>query len=213
MKCFIIQYFLFNYIMESSNSNLLTSWIKYDPAVESFPIQNIPFGVFQNKETGETHCCTRIGEYVIDLHVLASNNLLENIDKSVFNSNSLNNFIELGRPVWKNLRARIQEIFSTNSGFENNDNVKSSLIHFSKVSMKLPVKIGDYTDFYSSRNHAFNMGRIIRGEKDALQPNWVHLPVGYHGRSSTIVVDGTEIRRPSGQIKPPKADNPLFSET
>lgn len=221
MKCFIIQYFLFNYIMdsmESPNSNL--SWISYDPAVESFPIQNIPFGVFENKEKGETRCCTRIGDYVIDLYLLTSHESFANIlDKSVFNSNSLNNFIELGRPVWKNLRNKIQEIFSKNNSvnnsanFENDEIVKSSLIHFSKVSMKLPVKIGDYTDFYSSKNHAFNMGRIIRGEKDALQPNWVHLPVGYHGRSSTIVVDGTNIRRPRGQIKPPNVANPLFSET
>jgi fumarylacetoacetase len=212
MKCFIIQYFLFNYIMESSN--LQTSWINYDPAVESFPIQNIPFGIYENTESGSAHCCTRIGEYVIDLAVLASHNLFGNtLDKSVFKSSTLNNFIDLGRPVWKTVRARIQEIFSKGSQFENDDNVKSSLIHFSKAVMKLPVKIGDYTDFYSSRNHAFNMGKIIRGEKDALQPNWVHLPVGYHGRSSTIVVDGTKIKRPRGQIKPPKAENPLFSET
>jgi fumarylacetoacetase len=195
-------------------TSIQTSWISYDASVESFPIQNIPFGVCEIKETGAVHCCTRIGGYVIDLAVLEANNFFSGIlSKSVFSESELNSYMELGRPVWKAIRAKIQEIFQKGSQFENNETVKSAMFETSKVNMRLPVKIQDYTDFYSSKNHAFNMGKIIRGEKDAMQPNWVHLPVGYHGRSSTIVVDGTSVKRPRGQVKPPKAESPSFSES
>lgn len=196
---------------------VLISWLKYEPN-DSFPIQNIPFGVCYFKERDVTHCCTRISNYVIDLAVLEQNGLLTseafNYDKAnpVFNQSHLNKFIQLGRPAWKAVREKIQEIFKADSQYANDPLFANIVFDISKVQMVLPVQIGDYTDFYSSKNHAFNLGRILRGEKEALQPNWVHLPVGYHGRSSTIVVDGTPILRPRGQIKPPTQENPVFSE-
>ena len=214
LKCFIIQYFLINIITDMEH--LRESWIHYDTSTEIFSLENIPFGVCYFKDIQLARCCSRIGDYVIDLYELENNKLLDSevftfssLERSVFNQSELNSFIELGRPVWKAVRERIQNIFRKGSSHEHQ---KIFIHHFENVVMRLPVKIQDYTDFYSSKNHAFNMGRIIRGEKDALQPNYLHLPVGYHGRSSTIVVDGTPIRRPRGQIKPPKQDNPIFSE-
>ena len=214
LRSFLIQYLLLNYFTDMEST--YESWIEYDNSSEIFSIQNIPFGVCHFKQLNVTRCCSRIGDYVIDLFELERNKLLDsdvisfsNLNKNIFNNSELNFFIELGRPVWKSVRERIQNIFKKGSSLENQT---SFIHHISTVEMRLPVKIQDYTDFYSSKNHAFNMGKIIRGEKDALQPNWVHLPVGYHGRSSTIVVDGSPIIRPRGQTKPPKQDNPIFSE-
>jgi fumarylacetoacetase len=216
MQCFLIDFLLLYYInMEQSS---LKSWIEYDSS-HPFPLENIPFGVFKFRGTSEhfSGCATRIGDYLINLTEMESKDYFKDIINSnnrVFANSNLNSFIALGRSVWKNFRLRIQEIFS-NDSFKNDSNLCNSLVNLKsvRVDMLLPVTINDYTDFYSSRNHAFNMGKIIRGEKDALQPNWVHLPVGYHGRASTIVIDKTPIRRPRGQIKPPTSPDPIFSET
>ncbi len=190
--------------MESSSQNC---WIKYDPKTEQFPIQNIPFGVCT--ESNQTFCCTRIADQVINLHKMESAGLFSDISipNGIFNSNTLNPFIALGRPVWKNLRNKLQTLFTDSTKSES---LSTYLTKVSNIKMQLPVFTQDYTDFYSSKNHAFNMGKIIRGEKDALQANWVHIPVGYHGRASTIVVDGTPIKRPRGQTKPPKDTTPSF---
>jgi fumarylacetoacetase len=197
------------------NSNK-DSWVNYDKDTQ-FPIQNIPFGVCHFKKQNTTKCCSRIGNSVIDLHFLESKGLLNsehfkhNQDKTVFDKQTLNTFIEHGRPAWKAVRESLISLFKKDS--QHQKEAEGSLHDISEVEMRLPVEIGDYTDFYSSRNHAFNMGSIIRGPENALQPNWVHLPVGYHGRSSTVVVDGTEIKRPRGQIKLPDQEGPTFSET
>jgi len=164
----------------------LTSWIEYKSDSENFPIENIPFGVCRTALKNEVFCCSRISNFVINLSVLESNGLLDSenfkFDKNnqIFDKAQLNGFIELGRPIWKDVRKSLQQIFS-NKQNQNNENVKKSLLEISQVVMLLPVKCGDYTDFYSSKNHAFNMGSILRGPENALQPNWVHLPVGYHG--------------------------------
>jgi len=210
MKCFILQYLLLNHLMET-NINTNSSWIAYNSSEEHFPIQNIPLGVAYFIDNQKTRCCTRIGEIVIDLSILEANGFFTSVTQNCFEKPDLNGFIQLGRSVWKSVRTKIQKIFS-NSEYENHSAVRDSMVHISKVRMRMPVKIQDYTDFYSSKNHAYNMGKIIRGEKDALQPNWVHLPVAYHGRSSTIVVDSTAIKRPRGQIKPPNLENPIFSK-
>lgn len=163
----------------------MNSWIEYNTESEIFPIQNIPFAVCKTENTN-VFCCTRISNYVINLSVLESNGLLnsENFtfkkEKQIFNNSELNYFIELGRPVWKAIRKTLQHIFS-NKDFQNNEVVRKSLVDVTLVVMQMPVKCGDYTDFYSSKNHAFNMGSILRGPENALQANWVHLPVGYHG--------------------------------
>jgi len=179
----IIFLIILNYLMEARSES--TSWIEYNSETEIFPIQNIPFGVCKISDKTSI-CCSRISNYVIDLSILESSELLNsekfnfNKENPIFNNNNLNHFIELGREIWKDVRYSIQNIFS-NKNFESNDIVKTSMIKLSDVVMQMPVKCGDYTDFYSSKNHAFNMGSILRGPENALQPNWVHLPVGYHG--------------------------------
>lgn len=201
---------------QSINTTNLKSWIDYNPS-HPFPIQNIPFGVFKSQsiDSETPQPCSRIGDFIINLNSLENQGFFDGIfQDKVFNQPNLNKFISQGRPIWIAVRNRIQEIFS-NIQYKSDNRVGSSILQISKndIKMDLPVSTKDYTDFYSSKNHAFNMGKIIRGEKDALQPNWVHLPVGYHGRASTIVVDGTPIRRPRGQIKPPTSPSPIFSES
>lgn len=186
IKLNLIILIIFNHYYMEAYKNL-TSWIEYNSSTEIFPIQNIPFGVCHLKSESKTVCCSRIANNVIDLSVLEQNNLLNseyfsfNPNNQIFNKNELNSFIELGRNVWKAIRASLQVIFS-NPKFANDEKVKNSLLNINDVLMTIPVKVGDYTDFYSSKNHAFNMGVIIRGPEQALQPNWVHLPVGYHGQ-------------------------------
>jgi len=121
----------------------------------------------------------------------------------------LNHFIDLGKKATSSVRQKLIQLFT--EGAKEEEHVKKSLIPHSEVTMLLPVKVGNYTDFYSSKNHAFNLGSILRGPDNALQPNWVHLPVGYHGRASSIVQSGQKIIRPSGQINPTNKD-PIFSE-
>lgn len=167
-------------------ANKLTSWIQYNPETETFPIQNIPFGVCKFLEN-KYACCTRISNKVINLHLLEVSKLLDSenfqFDENnhIFNRRNLNSFIEMGKKTWRSVRLSIQKIFSEKE-YQNNPNIQAALLDISSVEMLLPVQIGDYTDFYSSKNHAFNMGAIIRGPENALQPNWVHLPVGYHGK-------------------------------
>lgn len=115
--------------------------------------------------------------------------------------------MELTRPYWKEARAAIQKLVASDSAHKDN---KTIFMNISEVETHLPARIGDYTDFYSSYNHAYNVGCIIRGPNNAIQPNWMHLPVGYHGRASTVVNTGTPIRRPRGQTKPPTAEKPGF---
>ena len=170
--------------MESQSK--LSSWIEYNSETETFPIQNIPFAVCK-RGNSNAFCCSRIANYAIDLAILESNGLLNsenftfNKENQIFNRSELNAFIELGRSTWKAIRKSLQEIFC-NKDFQSNDVVRKSLVEVSQVVMQMPVKCGDYTDFYSSKNHAFNMGSILRGPENALQPNWPHLPVGYHGK-------------------------------
>merc|ERR1711957_58943 len=129
-----------------------------------------------------------------------------------FSTKKLSTLLLILEITWKAIRLSVQNIFS-NKDFEKNEKVQSSMSDISSVEMMLPVQIGDYTDFYSSKNHASNMGTILRGPEAALQPNWVHLPVGYHGRASTIVVDKTKIIRPHGQTKQPDNPNPIFGQS
>jgi len=192
----------------------LKSFLEYD-SNHHFPLENIPFGAYLHEESGEVHCCTRIADFVIDLAVLhdlghfSGKNLKNN---NVFNNKQLNDFIDLGKHAWSEARITLQNLFAEGSPFKDDqDGQSKSMFAFDKVQMRLPVFIRDYTDFYSSKNHAYNIGCIVRGPDNALQPNWVHLPVGYHGRASSIVISGTDVRRPKGQVS---ADNktPTWSE-
>jgi fumarylacetoacetase len=201
--------------MNNSNNPATRSWIEVSRDSD-FPIQNIPFGIFKTSGSAP-HAGTRIGDMVIDLKVLADAKLLDglHIDPIVFAKSSLNEFIALGKPAWRKLRGRLSSLFEEhNTILNDNDSIrKEALLPAASVEMLLPVEVGDYTDFYSSIEHARNVGIMFRDPANALLPNWKHLPVGYHGRSSSIVVSGTPIHRPKGQIKPDGAAAPEFGPT
>jgi len=199
--------------MIKANDPKLESWIEISEGSD-FPIQNIPFGVVELRD-GKLRCATRIGNYIIDLYSLAGYGYLDGLgidDLRVFKKPYLNDFIANGRPAWRAVRDRISYLFEkNNSHIRDNIEEKSNILkHILDVKVKMPVKVGDYTDFYSSIEHATNVGRMFRDPDNALLPNWKHIPVGYHGRSSSIVVSGTDIHRPKGQTKSNDAKVPSF---
>lgn len=196
----------------SANNPQRKTWLK-TPKYTDFPIQNIPFGVFLTADNITT-IGTRIGETVIDLSALHQLGYFKEIalPDDVFLQETLNDFISSGRDNWRAVRNRIAELFDA----ENNDlrqrpdHCEKALFPITEVSMKLPIKVGDYTDFYSSKEHAMNVGTMFRGKANALKPNWLHLPVAYHGRSSSIVPSGVNVHRPQGQKMPEGAETPIF---
>ncbi len=200
--------------MHPTNDPKLTSFIDVDPD-SHFPIQNLPYGVCRAEDGGEVFICTAIGEYVVNLAVLEEADLFngpELAGKRVFNERTLNKFMRLDRKAWAEARATISNLLSADEPkLRDNESLRERAITpQSEVEMMLPVQIGDYTDFYSSEQHARNVGTMFRGPENALKPNWKHLPVGYHGRASSIVVSGTDLHRPQGQTKPDEDADPVF---
>jgi fumarylacetoacetase len=196
----------------TANDPTRKSWLNV-PKDSDFPIQNIPFGVFITKDDVVT-IGTRIGDYAIDLGALQQLNYFEGIELTddMFMQDTLNDFISDGKKTWRLVRNRIAELFDVNNTtLQNNEDHKTVVIfNVQDVEMQLPVLIGDYTDFYSSREHATNVGIMFRDPENALLPNWLHLPVGYHGRSSTIVPSGIPVHRPMGQTLPNGETQPVF---
>lgn len=196
----------------TANDPSRKSWLNV-PENSDFPIQNIPFGVFITKDDVIT-IGTRIGDYAIDLGALQQLNYFEGIELTddMFMQDTLNDFISDGKKTWRLVRNRIADIFDINNPkLRDNEKQKEIVIFDIKdVEMQLPVLIGDYTDFYSSREHATNVGKMFRDPDNALLPNWLHIPVGYHGRSSTIVPSGIPVHRPNGQTLPPGETQPVF---
>ncbi len=196
----------------TANDPSRKSWIEVDENSD-FPIQNIPFGVFLTKDDIVT-IGTRIGDSVIDMNALYQLGYFEGIELTddIFLQDTLNAFISAGRKTWREVRNRIAEIFDlNNSKLRDNEKDKSQVVFsVNEVEMQLPVQIGDYTDFYSSREHATNVGMMFRDPNNALLPNWLHIPVGYHGRSSTVVPSGVPVRRPLGQTLPNGETQPVF---
>lgn len=188
------------------------SWLEVHPETD-FPIQNIPFGVFETADQVVT-CGSRIGDYAIDLNALHQLGYFAAIDlpDDVFLQDSLNLFITLGKQVHRQVRAQVAHLFDAeNPTLQNNAQHIAAVVYpIHAVTPLLPVHIGDYTDFYSSKEHATNVGKMFRDPENALLPNWLHIPVGYHGRSSSIVVSGTSIHRPKGQTLPAGAEVPVF---
>ena len=195
-----------------ANNPQIKSWLDI-PADSDFPIQNIPFGVFLTKENIVT-VGTRIGDYAIDLGALQQLNYFEGIELTddMFMQDTLNDFISDGKKTWRLVRNRISDIFNeANSKLKDNDKHREIVIFkISEVEMQLPVLIGDYTDFYSSKEHATNVGKMFRDPENALLPNWLHIPVGYHGRSSTIIPSGIPVHRPMGQTLSNGETTPVF---
>ncbi len=196
----------------TANNPNRKSWLKVEKGSD-FPIQNIPFGVFITKDDIIT-IGTRIGEFAVDLgafHQLGYFNGIPLTD-DIFMQDSLNDFIADGRKTWRLVRNRIADVFNAeNASLRDNKNHRDTIIFdVNDVEMLLPLDVGDYTDFYSSKEHASNVGAMFRNKENALMPNWLHIPVGYHGRSSSIVVSGTPIHRPYGQSLPAGETQPVF---
>lgn len=180
-----------------------------------FPIQNLPYGVFRPQTGGTPRIGVAIGDYVLDLSALDDAGHFRSTavaGKEVFHQPTLNAYMALGRPVWREVREQIQRLLRADEPSLRDDQAlrEKALFKQSEVEMLLPAQIGDYTDFYASKYHASNVGMMFRGKDNALMPNWTHLPVGYHGRASSVVLSGTDVRRPLGQMKPADATEPVF---
>lgn len=179
-----------------------------------FPIQNLPYGAYAT-ENGEIHLCSAIGEHIIDLFVLDEEGFFDGPelkDQFVFQDSTLNYFMSLGTSAWMEARQTLQHLLSEDTPILKEDKLLRDRVFKNRESVELtmPVEIGDYTDFYSSEQHARNVGSMFRDPENALLPNWKHLPVGYHGRSSSIVLSGTDLHRPKGQTIPDDSGQPVF---
>ncbi|MGO3046581.1 MAG: fumarylacetoacetase [Psychrobacter celer] len=194
----------------------LTSFIEV-AADSDFSIHNLPYGIFSDTKTqaeaDNRRAGVAIGEYVLDLSVLESAGLLDLAGGPYFNQPTLNAFIDSGRDNWQKARATVQTLLSDADGTLRDDTElqKKALFKQADVTMHLPVHVPGFTDFYSSKEHATNVGTMFRDPNNALLPNWTEMPVGYNGRASTVVVSGTDIVRPSGQLKPNADERPIFS--
>ncbi|KAK6959830.1 hypothetical protein BgiMline_035003, partial [Biomphalaria glabrata] len=189
------------------------SFVTVEPGSD-FPIQNLPYGIFSTTDNPRPRIGVAIGSLVLDLSVVKHffDGPVLSSKQYVFEQPSLNAFMGLGRAAWSEARATLQKILSASEPVLRDDSDLRSRAFTAQeqVKMHLPAAIGDYTDFYSSKNHAFNVGCMFRDPANALNPNWVHLPVGYHGRASSVVVSGTPIRRPNGQTSPDETQPPVF---
>ena len=199
----------------TANNPNRKSWLNVNKN-DDFPIQNIPFGVFITKDDIIT-VGSRIGNYAIDLGALHQLGYFQGIPLTddMFLQDSLNDFISDGKTTWRKVRNRIADIFDEkNKTLKNNPEHREIIIFaLEEIEMLMPVEVGDFTDFYSSKEHATNVGKMFRDPENALLPNWLHIPVGYHGRSSSVVVSGTPIHRPHGQIMPNNATQPVLAPT
>jgi fumarylacetoacetase len=197
--------------MPHPNDPALRSFIPVEPASD-FPIQNLPYGIFSAKDGLAPRVGVAIGDFVLDLWELEQDSRLGVGDCGVFAGPVLNPFMALGPKVWSRTRQRISELLRhDNAELRDNPELRArALVPMADAKLHMPVAVSGYTDFYSSREHATNVGVMFRGKDNALQPNWLHMPIGYNGRASTVVVSGTNFRRPRGQLKPPSADVPSF---
>jgi fumarylacetoacetase len=200
--------------MHPTNDPQLQSFIEVQPD-SHFPIQNLPYGVCRSKKNGDVFICTAIGEYVVNLKELEAAGVFKGskLNEKVFRESTLNKFIHQDHETWLSVRQVLSDLLNADEpALRDDEELRENIFTpIDNVEMLLPVRIGDYTDFYSSEQHARNVGTMFRGPENALKPNWKHLPVGYHGRASSVVVSGTQIHRPQGQLMPEGADSPVFS--
>jgi fumarylacetoacetase len=193
------------------NDPALRSFVDVDPASD-FPIQNLPYGVFSSGDARAPRIGVAIGNHVLDLRELEQDGRLDVGALGVFAAPTLNPFMALGPKAWTRARMRLSELLRHDKAELRDDAPlrRRVLLPMADIQMHLPIAVAGYTDFYSSKEHATNVGIMFRGKDNALQPNWLHMPIGYNGRASTVVVSGTAVRRPRGQLKPPNVDLPSF---
>jgi fumarylacetoacetase len=205
-------------LMDSTTDPAMRSWVEVPPD-SHFPIQNLPFGMYRppadSPATGAAVLGVAIGEHILNLRVLAERGLFDELGQPVaaaLSSSTLDDFLAMGRTSWTGTRQIISRLLRADVPTIRDDAQLRSkaMVHQREAVMQLPASIPNYTDFYSSREHATNVGTMLRGPANALQPNWLHLPVAYHGRASSIVVSGTDLHRPCGQTKADDAPAPTF---
>jgi fumarylacetoacetase len=200
-----------------ADERIPTASFVHVPPESHFPIQNLPFGVFRPRSGGAPRVGVAIGDQIVDLSVLERHKLLQvpalgGIEASLFDQPALNRFMALGLEACRQVRTRIAQLLSVDEPALRDDGPlrREALLPMKEAELLLPAEIGDYTDFYSSREHATNVGALFRGPDNALFPNWLHLPVAYHGRASSLVASGTDLHRPQGQSKADDAAVPRF---
>ncbi|MFJ2987642.1 fumarylacetoacetase [Collimonas sp. NPDC087041] len=193
-----------------TNDPTLKSFIPTPPE-SHFPIQNLPFGIFSTAADAAPRVGVAIGDQILDLAAVAEAGLLT-VKPEIFRQASLNAFIALGRPTWRSTRAAISDLLrADNLQLRDNQALRAkAFVAQDQATLHLPVEIPGYTDFYSSKEHATNVGSMFRDPANALLPNWLHIPIGYNGRASSVVVSGTPVQRPNGQLKLPDAEAPVF---
>ncbi len=185
------------------------SWVdSANSAITDFPLNNLPCGVFSTGKE-EPRCGVAIGAMILDVSGLEAAGILKVAGDPVFDVPFWNEFMELGAEVWAEFRAALKELLREGSAHQAE--VRGFLVRQADAVMHLPFLVSEYTDFYAGRHHALNVGSMFRGPENALPPNWLHLPIGYNGRASSVVVSGTEVRRPWGQVKPADEDAPVFA--
>ena len=198
--------------MLEANDPKLKTWVPVDEDSD-FPIQNLPFGIFESPKHSP-RAGIAIGKMIVDLNELQQMGYFDslNLPDRIFDNEVLNPFMKLGKSATRKVRNRVSELLREgNEELAGNDIEKEkALVGQMEVTMRMPIRVGDYTDFYSSEQHATNVGTMFRDPDNALLPNWKYIPVGYHGRSSTIVLSGTDIHRPKGQQKPNPEEPPVF---
>ncbi|CAB3638625.1 fumarylacetoacetase [Paraburkholderia rhynchosiae] len=194
------------------------SWVESaNEPTHNFSIQNLPFGIFSDGLNTTRRVGVAIGDWIVDLAALESAGLLTvplpgDGRNTVFVRDALNDFIALGRDVWRGVRVQLSRVLSRdNASLRDDAELRGRvLIRQADATMHLPLQIPGYTDFYSSKEHATNVGSMFRDPKNALLPNWSEMPIGYNGRASSVVVSGTPVRRPNGQLKLPDQERPVF---
>ena len=187
---------------------LLQSWVESANSADTdFPLNNLPYGVFSTNSL-EPRCGVAIGDMVLDMAALEEEGLIDLAEEPVFDVPYWNDVMDLGPEAWEALRLRLMAMLTADSGEQSG--IAPHLVPMSEVRLHMPLVVSEYTDFYAGRHHATNVGTMFRGAENALPPNWLHIPIGYNGRASTVVVSGTDIHRPKGQLKAPDADMPTF---
>ena len=187
---------------------LITSWVESaNSASSDFPLNNLPYGVFSTNSL-EPRCGVAIGDMILDMAAMEEDDLILLHFEPVFDVPYWNDVMDLGPDTWATLRDRLTDLLSSDS--PDQARVAPHLIPMADARLHMPLVVSEYTDFYAGRHHATNVGTMFRGAENALPPNWLHIPIGYNGRASTVVVSGTDITRPNGQTKAPDAENPSF---
>ncbi|MEP4700775.1 MAG: fumarylacetoacetate hydrolase family protein, partial [Parasphingorhabdus sp.] len=173
-----------------------------------FPLNNLPYGVFLATDD-ERHCGVAIGDQILDITRMEEDGLIDLPEDYIFMTGVWNDFMDLGPQVWADFRETLTDALA--EGSDQQAALTPYLVPMGDAEMAMPIDVIEYTDFYAGRNHAFNVGSLFRGPENALPPNWLHIPIGYNGRASSVVVSGTDIRRPWGQLKGPADDKPRFA--